>query len=375
MKSKITDREALASVSTADLSAWLRGAGWALTETLQGRFHRFAKNREGQAFEVEVPYSQALRDFPRRMAEVFDELEAAEGRPQLALLRDIREAQVDVTRLRVVSEVTQRGRIPVDKGAAFFAQGRDLMLAAACATLDKRAAFPNRKPTQALDYVRTLKYGPSEEGSYIATIESSVPPALQLTLDGVDTQPPFSRQVMLTLAHGLKATQVAVAEASAKNEVEPFERAVAYGLSANLCEALAGLVEGFESGSVEIGIGWASVRPSPLGPVRFAFSHEQAGLLREAAKILRTRQPHPDFELEGVIFKLESPEPSAGGTIGVATMIDGHLRRVSVDLDGDEYARAVEAHRGECTVFIEGELVQDGRRWSLQRPRNLRVDP
>lgn len=376
MKSKITDTTALASVSTADLTAWLRAAGWTLTETAPSRFYRFGKAKDGGTFEVEVPYTHTLRDFPRRIAEVLDELELAEGRSQIELLRDIREAQVDVTRLRVVSEVTRRGRIPVDKGATFFAQARDLMLAAACAALDKRAAYPNRKPAQALEYIRTLKYGPSEEGSYIATIESPVPPALQLTLDGADAEPPFSRRAMLTLADGLQATQVAVAAASATNDVQPFESAVAHGLNANLCDALAGLVEGFEAGSVEVGIGWASSRPSRLPPVRYSFPHEQASLLREAARILRTRQPQPDFELEGVILKLESLEPSVGGSISVASMVEGHIRRVKVELEGADYARAVEAHRNERAVLIEGELVQGGRSFTLRRPTNLRVlDP
>jgi hypothetical protein len=373
VKTKILDAVALASLSTTDLTAWLKASGWVLASTVRDRHYKFTKSLADETFEVEVPYNAALRDYHRRVGELLDVLEVVEERSQAVLLRDIRQAQVDITRLRLVSDATRRGRIPVEQGATFFAQARDLMLAAACATIDKRPVFTKRKPTQAMDFVRALKYGPSEEGSYVATIESPVPPALQLNLDGIEPEPPFERKVMLTLAEALRATGIAAGEASANNDISPFIDAVQQGLNANLCDALAGMVEGFEASKVEVGIAWAHSRPASVGPVTYSFPQEQASVLREAARILRERQPQPDFELEGVIVKLESPEASAGGAIVIACPIDGRMRRVKVQLDGPEYTAVVEAHGQEKQITVEGDLAQEGGGLLLHRPRNLRV--
>jgi hypothetical protein len=373
VKSKILDAAALASLSTTDLTSWLRASGWVLASTVRDRHYKFTKAQGDETFEVEVPYNAALRDYHRRVGELLDVLEVVEQRSQTTLLRDIRQAQVDITRLRLVSDATRRGRIPVEQGATFFAQARDLMLAAACATIDKRPVFTKRKPTQAMDFVRSLKYGPSEEGSYVATIESTVPPALQQNIEGIEPEPPFERRVMLTLAEALRAAGFAASEASATNDVSPFIEAVRLGLNANLCDALAGMVEGFEASRVEVGIGWAHSRPAPIGPVTYSFQQEQASVLREAARILRERQPQPDFELEGVIVKLESPEASAGGAIVIACPIEGQLRRIKVQLDGPDYTTAIEAHRQEKQISVEGDLAQEGRGLLLQRPRSLRV--
>ena len=111
MKTKILDSAALASVSTADLTAWLKAGGWQLTSTLPSRHFKFTKAVDNDTFEVEVPYSTSLRDYHRRVGELLDVLEVVEERSQAELLRDIRQAQVDTTRLRLVSDATRRGRI------------------------------------------------------------------------------------------------------------------------------------------------------------------------------------------------------------------------------------------------------------------------
>ncbi|MCB9788516.1 MAG: hypothetical protein H6744_17680 [Deltaproteobacteria bacterium] len=376
MRAKILDAGTLSSVGPADVAAWLRGHGWLPTTSKSASLHRylrFEKASGDEHLQVDVPESLRLRDYSRRMSEVLETLELVEGIDQLALVRDIRHAQVDVARLRLASAATEGGRIPVDQGATFFAAARDMMLAAACAALEHRPVFSKRKPSQAMEYLRNLRFGPTEEGSFVATVESPVPPSLQLGLGLVALDAPYERRVMATLGTALHAAHHATRKATATGTFEPFVEGISRGLNANLCDALAGMLEPFDASTLTVRIDWAPSRPSGSAPVEVALTRDHASLLREAGRVLKETEPVADFELEGVIVKLESDEPTQGGTIVVVAAIDGRVRRVRVALTARDYAQALEAHRSEREVAIDGELVREPGGHTLRNPGPLRI--
>lgn len=375
MKVKIVDAGVLRSLSPQGVTAWLRARGWHLRETVPDRFFRVQKTIDGTEWEVEVPFSSSLRDYARRMAELLDVVEDAEGIDQPALTRAMSQALTDVVRVRVDSEMTRGGRIPIDQGAALYGHTRDLLLAAACATVEPREAYRSRKPTRAMDYLGGLRYGPPEVGSYVVTVESPVPPELQPPLlDPPPTQDlPFERRVVLTLGHALRAARHAASAAAVTSDITPFVDAVPLGLTANLCDAVAGLLEPFDAARLDIGIGFASSRPARVDPVRVTFDAESAPVLREAARIFKEREPLSDFSVEGVVVKLDSTEPEAGGTAVIFCAVEGQSRKVKVSLDARDYALAIKAHGESHAVSIEGELIRERSGHTLRGARNLRL--
>lgn len=374
MKVKIVDTEVLRSLSPRGVTAWLRARGWHLEETVPDRLFRLQKAIDGTEWEVEVPFSSSLRDYARRMAELLDVVEDAEGIDQPALTRAMSQALTDVVRVRVDSETTRGGRIPIDQGAALYGHTRDLLLAAACATVEPREAYRSRKPTRAIDYLEGLRYGPPEIGSYVLTVESPVPPELQPPLLDPPAQDlPFERRVVLTLGDALRAARSAAGAAAVTSDITPFVDAVPLGLTANLCDAVAGLLEPFDAARLDIGIGFASSRPARVDPVRVTFDAESAPVLREAARIFKEREPLSDFSAEGVVVKLDSPEPEAGGTAVIFCAVEGQSRKVKVSLDARDYAIAIKAHGESHAVSIEGELIRDRSGYTLRGARNLRV--
>ena len=52
------------------------------------------------------------------------------------------------------------------------------MLAAACAAIEPRAVYAARKPERAMAYLRQIRLGPTEAGSFVVTVESPVAPRL-----------------------------------------------------------------------------------------------------------------------------------------------------------------------------------------------------
>src|SRR5262249_40239707 len=145
-------------------------------------------------------------------------------------------------RLRLVDARLADASVPLDEGATFIQKAKDMMLAAACAAVNPRVYYPSRKPAQAMDYIRRARLGQTEPGSFIVTILSPVPPSLaDPSGHFIALEEPYERQVTRVLAGALDSVRRAAEDAASTGQVNGFIQAVPSGVSANLCDALAGM--------------------------------------------------------------------------------------------------------------------------------------
>src|SRR5262249_33707837 len=139
-----------------------------------GRAALFVRQIDGTEFEVLLPLTPDLRDFPERMSEVLRTLELVENRDQLQILNDLTSARADVVRIRRPGP--DDGTILLEDGVSLINSAFDMVLAAACTTVTPKLYYPGKKPTAATDYLRKTRLGQSERGSYVLTVISPVPP-------------------------------------------------------------------------------------------------------------------------------------------------------------------------------------------------------
>jgi hypothetical protein len=127
---------------------------------------------------------------------------------------------------------------------------------------------------------------------------------------------------------------------------------------------------------VSIAFSWSTSRPTARAiPPRLSFSKNEAPVLRAAARFLKERAPVTGFELTGQVVRLEALALAQGGNVTVAGLVDDSIRQVQFSAGTDDYQRAIEAHRYERIVSVEGELVKDGRSFRLNNPRMFSVAP
>jgi len=264
MNVTITDAAALSALRPLEVVSYLRSNAWKKAGEQPGNWSRWLHaDREGDEFEVTVPLNHQFRDFAARMGDVLQVLAAFEGRSQLRILRDLLVTGADVIRLRLAHTESADASVPLDEGASFIQRAKDMMLAAACAAVNPRVYYPSRKPAQATDYIRRARLGQTEPGSFIVTIFSPVPPSLAGP-DGqlFELEEPFERLVTQTLAVALNSVRLAAEDAAATGKVDSFVSAVASGVSANLCDALAGMGSFTEADrSLDIQFSWSRNRP------------------------------------------------------------------------------------------------------------------
>lgn len=298
----------------------------------------------------------------------------------MEVLRDVRSSSLDVVRLAIEGSSTRDGRIPVEAGRRVYEAARDLLLAAACSVIDPRPVFAQRKPDEAMSLLGRARFGQTEVGSFVLTMECSIAPRLQQTLlaeqeaDSDDAEAPFERKTCLQLARALQAAEGATRESAASGMLEPFRQRAKDGVSANLCEALAEILEATSAETLRAGFSFAPARPlRAAAPRIIAFSSDTAAILREGATRLRAEASYPATEIVGTVVKLDSHDAAAGGEAVLRVDFEGRIRQVKVKLDAAAYQVAIAAHSDRSLVRCTGDLAREGRSWVLRNARDFVV--
>lgn len=373
MKTTIEDAVALRAVAPAALVAYTLAEGWRRTE----RFGEHSDVYErANAPELILPGTDALGDYAQIVAEVIRSLSATEGRDEEQVYRDLIGADRDVIRVRA-PQADEDGSVSLDAGVELVSQARDMLLSAACAATDPRAAYRAGKMKEASTYMDRVRLGQTEQGSFVVTLLAPVPPALSTNAQGafwpVEGDEPFDRKVTRTLTKALQAARRA-AEAAVRGEgMTAFRHAVPDGVNANLCDALATLIA--NGAGLDVSVTWARTRPTPEKRRTVKFSESEGEIFKEAAREFRWLEPRPDERLEAFVVALDRQPDAIEGRVRLKTFIDGQAVSVRSTLPRESYHLAVQAHDDSDGVTITGDLKRTGQRWTLENPRNLQIIP
>ena len=372
MKVTVQDPTALRGLKPLEVAAYLRAKGWRQEADLAGKGSLWVFNSE---FDVTLPARRDLGDYVLRMGEVLRTLAAAEDRSELEVLRDVQTTTADLIRVRAPSRDAEAGTLALDEAVAFVGRSRDMILAAACAAIDKRSVYPKRKSQQAIDYLSHVRMGQTERGSYVLTIISPVAPELRSaegTPPPIEPEDPYERQVTRTLIESLNALDEAAREAVVLGNMTPFHKAVTRGVSANLCDAVVGLSAVSAGEGLEIQASWSRTRPvDAKTPVRVFLSSDAIPIIEEAARQFRETGVSEDVEVQGVVTWLERSPEAKEGEVTITGDVDGQIRRVALRLGEQTYSEAVRAHEDRLMVQCTGDLVKEGRGYRLHNPRHF----
>lgn len=364
----------LADITPDQLAAYLDLRGWRKDADLGAMasvWHRPEPQQEDA--EVLLPsLQQRAKDFGRRLVDAVTAIADFEGRPVLDIVRDVAGYFSDRVRVRVFHFDVEGGTIPLDDGVLLNQRARDLMEAAALASTSKRRQFTGRKSDEMNEYLRSLRLGQTEVGSYVVNIIAPVPvqQTPQLGLPSV----PTTHLVTATLSSGLRALDDAIGTIASGGNNIVLDEAVSNGASANLCDALVGLSGADQKRGFEVTITPASSGLEPSPPVKFVFDRDKVERVAEAAAYYK-REDYTlyDRTITGSVEKLDRPLADETGIVTIAVTLNGQPKNVAVELDKDEYQQAVLAHGEKTLVQCHGDVRVMSRGARLINPRNFKV--
>jgi hypothetical protein len=379
MKASIKDELAIRAIWPLNAIGYLRAHGWQkFGGAPEARFSVWHHPAHPDA-EILVPVDRNARDYVLLLRDVLTELEAVEHRSQLEILRDLYNSGFDVVRLAARSSRTADGTVDLDEGVLLFERARDTLYAAACAAVKPQAVFHSRRPQQATEYMRKARLGQTEQGSYVLTLLSPVAPQLNLHSDtDLFPEEPFERRVVQTLARSVRLAVSAAENAltAATPNFRPFQDAVAGGVSANLCEGIAGFFSESDPASVELSVAWALNRPVPNEvPSLVRINSDLIPTLQEAARLFRAYDKLENYEIKGPVIRLQRDETAAFGSVTVLAQVEGRTRKVSMTLSDSDYQTAVLAHHEHRYVQAIGTVAREARTYRLESPLRFSFAP
>ncbi|EST38692.1 hypothetical protein N566_05925 [Streptomycetaceae bacterium MP113-05] len=371
-----------------DVAQYLHSRGWEPGRRVRYSV-RWEREWEGQHRRVLLPLDSGLADYADRMADLLAALAEIEGRPPAAVHRDLTLAGLDVQHIRTKPR-TPSGSIPVEDGVLAVTSARDLLMAAACDTVagETRLVQPRRKPQRAKDFVGSARFGPTEPGSYVFTVQVPLP---QASSDGslfeetpeLDMAPePFERKVSRRLYEAVSEAREVAGRVAATDDSTVLNRSAAHGVSADLCEALAGI--GGHDGSdgrdrrtghgFSVGFAWSPRWPVPYRSAVASFPHGLVPVLREVAQELRSNEPDRGVTVVGRLVRLQRAADVGPGKVTVEARLmkengdlTGQQRQIHLYLTEEDYDRATDAHRTRRDVRFEGDLARRGNYHELTR--------
>ena len=364
MKVQILDTDALLAVSPAALATFARIEGWNRTDTYGEHADVYAGH---DLPEIVLPRNDQLADYASVVSRLIDEFARVAERDALSTYRSLVAADRDVVRVRAIGNEGE-GSVALDAGVEIVSRSRDMLLAAACAVRAPQPLYRAGANKEASNYMQRVKLGQTEHGSFVVTLLAPVPPLLS----DVNHSPgqawtkfedePMERMVTRRLMEALKAARTA-AEMAISGEPDTFDNAISSGVSANLCEAVAGLIK--HSDGLDISVTWAQTRPTPETSRRVIFSQNDAEILHEAARNFRLRQPMPDVTLYGTVHKLKREQEEIEGVVTLKAIVEDKMQSVRAVLDQENYRTATQAHEAKEQLIVTGDLERVGQRWQL----------
>ncbi|GHC44396.1 hypothetical protein [Roseibacillus persicicus] len=355
-------------LTSHDVAAYVRSSGWKHIGNYGQEASAFEKNEH----QLLIPLATDFADYGRRMAEVVSSLAKFEARSLDAVLRDLAYASADVFRIRLQNPLFEGGEVTLDQGILLFDNAQKLVHAAARSAINPKAYHLARAGTQAEDFLKRVKLGQTEIGSYILTIVFPITPDL---LDDQDEEAslPFERKVTRGIVSGLNSLETALRSQVAKPSLEPFLKLVKKGVSANLCEAISNIGEKTEGTMIDTQLTWARNRRAPEMNTKARFQAGDFSYLRSAAENLKEQAWDEELVVTGPVTRIESDAALFGGDVFVNALIGESVRRVKLNLDQDQYQQANQAHLAGQAIEVRGKIEKQGRYLTMVSPAEFSV--
>lgn len=274
MKVQILDTDALRQIDPLVLSRVAVAEGWRQIEP----FGRCSDIFGGEGLpEIIIPRTSDLGDYPKIVEGLMRVFAEKTGEDQLTLYERFRAANHDRVQF-VASHIQGRGAFGLSNAVTAMGLVRDVVLVAAASVTRPRRVYSARALRGADPLISKFCLHQTDTCGFSMTLSyRPAPPTPQVISE---------RQVVVRLLHALQAIRLSGQKATVYGQ-KMYTHLVRHGVSANLCEALARMIN--QMGPVGVHISWAPLYPTYEPNTHFGLSGLDVGVLRTIAK--RYRRP------------------------------------------------------------------------------------
>lgn len=369
-----TELETISALSPTHVAGYLRSRGWRDQGKYGSYGQLYSRNVDDRAFNVVLPRLATISDFAIRMKELINVVAQAERRKAASVLFDLTLAPFDVIRVRSM-DADAYGSIRFAKGLDLHEEAKRAVIAAANAVASEqpRKAWKGRRPDSVGQYLERVRLGQTENASFSLTVLSpySFDPEGQEKATLFEDEA-FGRRVTLKFGSALTAIEAALAEAVAGDPLPAFEKGIAAGVSADMCQALAKLADN-ESG-IQVSVTWSPAKPAN-GPIRLSLTPQDSAVLHDVARTFAQQEPEPEYVLVGLVEEIKEQPDRFDGSVVIQAKLPQHVsvRKIRVHFAKEDRDFVYEAAKNKRWVRVMGNLARDGRLLKLLEPHDFSI--
>ncbi len=359
------------SVGPNEITTYLSRSGW--TKAEGGRVAEVwipnaqRKVVQNTSYELLVPLIETAPDFEVRVEILLRNLQRLEQRPSDEIRFDISRQFVDVMDVSAEHDLDS-SVFPLEASHKLFLSAKRMVVAAAAATLKRRGYFGHSVPQRARDQAKNVLVGHTKPGSYVVPVISRafVPEAPwqgdQPRLVEEVEQAAFDRRTLVTLVRGLSVLYELAVTSDRRPTNSQIYDGVGEGLSYELCNSVLLSLRDPAVEAFDAGFKWAPAVSRPREQDEaFVFPFGAKENLSYVAQGLRRDEEDREHVIYGWVEMLSSKAEDTGGRVNVHAVVGGRHRAVRMQLDAEDYEKAVASHKRQ-SVVVRGDLhLEEGK--------------
>lgn len=352
-------------ISPLAFAKYLKDMGWEQFPSKRQYIKIFQYEKNDDFFQVVIPTEKKLNDYKEAMYKAVVTVAEVENKSVEQVLLYLLNPNTDILKIRLEKKDVEAGNILFDDAIRMYENAKRLLAATALDILHPKKYHQGRMDDCVLKFLSSCRFGQTEIGSYVVSVvcpfaeldENEDYKQLSIFSDEEQCANSLTRQVTSRVMKNISFIKNQIDNGEMDKLILQDEDKI---ISANFYEALGGLNLDSNGADVEFIAEWSPiVKNTDCVKNRILLTHDYYQPIETTIERLKD-ETNKSTRIIGRIKKLESSPDVQKRKIGKITVVyldeNDKRKTVTVNLNKNEYDKAIKAHERGFHVEIVGEI-------------------
>ena len=353
-------------ISPLAFAKYLKDTGWALFQTKRESIKIFQFERNDDFFQVIIPMERRLNDYREAMYKAVETVAKVEAKSIEQVMLYLLNPNTDILKIRLENKDVEAGNILLNDAICVYENAKRLLAATALDVLHPKKYHQGRMDDCILKFLSNCRFGQTEVGSYVISVvcpfaeldENEDYKQLSIFSDEEQCANSLTRKVTSRVMENISLIKSHIDNGELDKLILQNEDRI---ISANFYEALGGLKPDSDGADVEFIAEWSPIVKNVSNVrSRVMLTHDYYQPIETAIGKLKG-EANKLTKIVGRIKILNSSPDAQKRKKGKITVVyldqDDKRKTVTVNLNKNDYDKAITAHERGYYVEIVGEMV------------------
>lgn len=353
-------------ISPLAFAKYLKDTGWALFQTKREDIKIYQFERNDVFFQVIIPMERKLNDYREAMYKAVETVAKVEAKSVEQIMLYLLNPNTDILKIRLEKKDVEAGNILLNDAICVYENAKRLLAATALDILHPKKYHQGRMDDCVQKFLSNCRFGQTEVGSYVISVvcpfaeldENEEYKQLSIFSDEEQCANSLTRKVTSRVMENISLIKNHIDNGELDKLILQNEDRI---ISANFYEALGGLNLDSDGADVEFIAEWSPVVKNASNVrSRVMLTHDYYQPIETAIGKLKG-EANKLTKIVGRIKILNSSPDVQKRKKGKITVVyldqDDKRKTVTVNLNKNDYEKAIRAHERGYYVEIVGEMV------------------